>query len=110
MLELTALCERLFGVGRVHIPDETYAHAARVVTLARDGPTARTAGGWLVSAVRHALIAALDRTDADAAERGIVIAPDALPIPATTLRPLRPPGPPDRDGGGWEPGTESSGR
>ncbi|HVX39516.1 MAG TPA: ATP-binding protein [Gemmatimonadaceae bacterium] len=81
---LVDVCARL-GYA-VRIVDEAFTRAARVITLGQDGSTARTAGGWLVSALRHALIAALDDPD----QREIVVTPDTLPIPSTATR-RRPP-------------------
>ena len=87
LASLTEVCARL-GYS-VHIADEAYSRAARVVTLGHDASTARTAGAWLVSALRRALIDALD-----APEPGeIVITPDSLPIPVTATRPPTDPKP-----------------
>lgn len=93
--DLIAVCERL-GY-RVRVPDQTYARAARVVALRPDSTTVRTAAGWLVTALRHTLISALDAPGIDE----LVLAPDSLPIPSTILRPRRGGEPPD-DGGGWD--------
>ena len=92
--ELEETCTRLGYT--VRILEESLRRAARVVTLGLDGSTARSAGGWLVSALRAALIAAL----ADPRVREIVIAPDSLPISpdATTPRRAEPPDEP----GGWD--------
>lgn len=92
--DLEETCTRLGYTVRIH--EEAFRRAARVVTLGFDGSTARSAGGWLVSALREALIAAL----ADARVHELVIAPDSLPIPpgATTPRPAEPPDEP----GGWD--------
>ena len=90
--DLTDVCTRL-GYA-VHVSDEAVRHAARITTLAGDAMTARTAGGWLVSALRRALADAL----ADPDRRELVITPDALPIPphATRARPDDP-----QDDFGW---------
>jgi hypothetical protein len=96
LLALTETCQRLGH--EVRILDEAYARAARVVTLGYDASTPRTAGGWLVSALRTALIAALDKPEA--AE--LVITPDSLPIPSTAARPLPPREPPPEAPGGWD--------
>jgi len=95
LASLTEVCARL-GYS-VRIADEAYSRAARVVTLGHDASTARTAGAWLVSALRRALIDALD-----APEPGeLVITPDSLPIPTTATRPSPheepPSGPDDAD-------------
>ena len=92
--ELEETCTRLGYT--VRILEESFRRAARVVTLGFDGSTARSAGGWLVSALRESLIAAL----ADARVHELVIAPDSLPIPpgATTPRAAEPPDEP----GGWD--------
>lgn len=94
LASLVGVCERM-GCS-VRIPDETIARAAHVVSRGHDQSTIRTAGGWIVSALRSALVAALDAGDA----RELVIAPDSLGISPTALR--RPPNePPDSDGG-WD--------
>ena len=67
------------------------------MTLGHDGATARTAGGWLVSALREALIAALAEPD----RRELVVTPDSLPLPASPARGRHrddPPDPPE----GWD--------
>lgn len=91
---LAAVCERLGYTVRVH--DEALSRAARAVTLGLEGATPRTAGGWLVSALRRALIEALSENEV----RELVVTPDSLPIaPALTRR--RPPDdPPGADG--WD--------
>jgi hypothetical protein len=96
LLALRETCQRLGH--EVHILDEAYARAARVVTLGHDASTPRTAGGWLVSALRTALIAALDRPGSTE----LVITPDSLPIPSTATRPLPPREPPPEAPGGWD--------
>jgi hypothetical protein len=93
---LTETCKHLGH--EVRILDEAYARAARVVTLGHDASTPRTAGGWLVSALRTALIAALDRPEATE----LIITPDSLPIPSTATRPLPPRDPPPEAPGGWD--------
>jgi hypothetical protein len=95
LLALGETCQRLGH--EVRILDEAYARAARVVTLGHDASTPRTAGGWLVSALRAALIRALDRPEPSA----LVITPDSLPIPASATRPLPPREPPPEAPGGW---------
>lgn len=96
LLALIETCTRL-GYP-VQIPEATYARAARIVRLGYDGSTPRTAGGWLVSGLRAALITALAEPD----PRELVITPDSLPIPATAAR--RPPSddPPPESPGGWD--------
>ena len=96
---LIRVCDQLgYGV-RVH--DETIRRAARVVHLGHDQSTLRTAGGWLVSALRQALIRALDDPDA----KEIVVTPDSLPISPAATRPKDPPGP--RDAPGDEDGRDA---
>lgn len=98
--ELTSLTEVCARLGyAVCIADEAYRRAARVVMLGHDGSTARTAGAWLVSALRRALIEALDATDS----RDIVITPDSLPIPRTATRPRQHDEPPEPPGHGDSP-------
>lgn len=80
LTSLQAMCERL-GY-RVRIADEAYRHAARVVTLGHDSSTARTAGGWLVAALRQELVRLLPETG----NSEIVITPDSLPIPPTAMK------------------------
>jgi energy-coupling factor transporter ATP-binding protein EcfA2 len=80
LTNLQAMCERL-GY-RVRIVDEAYRHAARVVTLGHDSSTARTAGGWLVAALRQELVRLLPETG----NSEIVITPDSLPIPSTAMK------------------------
>lgn len=89
LLSLVTLCERL-GY-KVHIPHESFARAARVVTLGHDESTARTAGGWLVAALRRCLNDALAMGE----RAEIVVAPDSLPIPPTATRPPRRDEPPE---------------
>ncbi|AHG89841.1 ATPase AAA-2 domain protein [Gemmatirosa kalamazoonensis] len=90
---LTDVCERLGYTVRIHA--EAYARAARAVVLGQDDATARTAGGWLVAALREVLIAALAAPD----HRELVVAPDSLPIPASAARHRPPDDPPDSPGG-----------
>lgn len=91
--ELQVTCSRL-GYS-VRVLNESIDRAARVVTLGFDGSTARSAGGWLVSALRAALVAALDDPEA----REVVVAPDSLPIaPGATTPPTMEP-PDESDGG-----------
>lgn len=74
LISLVEVCERLgFGV-RIH--DETYRRAARALVLGADDATARTAGAWLVTALRHELITALTAGEV----RDLVITPDSLEI------------------------------
>ena len=80
LTSLQAMCERL-GY-RVRIVDEAYRHAARVVTLGHDSSTARTAGAWLVAALRQELVRLLPETG----NSEIVITPDSLPIPSTAMK------------------------
>lgn len=95
LVSLTDLCARL-GY-HVRIVDEAYARAARVVVLGHDQSTARTAGTWLVSALRHALLTAL----ADPDVRELVVTPDDLPItPDATREPPR--DEPPEAAGGWD--------
>jgi hypothetical protein len=96
LLALTETCKRLGH--EVRILDEAYARAARVVTLGHDASTPRTAGGWLVSALRTALIRALDRPE----PTELVVTPDDLPIPSSATRPLPRREPPPETGGGWD--------
>lgn len=91
LVTLTELCTRLALEVRIH--PEAIRRAARVVTLGRDGSTARTAGGWLVAALRGALLRAVDDPDVST----IDLTPDALSIPPTATR-SRPEPPPDDDG------------
>lgn len=95
LTSLAALCVRL-GYS-VHIHKEAISRAARVVRLGHDASTPRTAGGWLVSALREALIAAL----ADDRIRELVVAPDSLPIAPNATRPQPPDDPPEASGG-WD--------
>lgn len=95
LTDLVAVCTRLGFT--VRIPIETYARAALVVTLGYDGSTPRTAGGWLVSALREALLSGL----ADPHMRELVVAPDALPIAPTAMRPA-PPGDSPDEPGDWD--------
>ena len=95
LASLTAVCERLGYT--VRIVDEAYTRAARVVTIGHDLSTARTAGTWLVSALRRALLTALS----DPGVRELIITPDCLPItPGATSEPPRDE-PPDPSGG-WD--------
>lgn len=95
LVSLEAVCARLGFSVRIHA--EAYQRAARVVTLGYSASTARTAGGWLVSAVRQELMRALSSPDT----REIVIAPDSLPIPINATRPP-PPDEPPIGPGGWD--------
>jgi ATPase family associated with various cellular activities (AAA) len=95
LLDLVALCEHL-GY-RVRIPDQTIGRAARVVALRPDSATVRTAGGWLVTALRHALLGALD----EPAIGELLVPPDALPIGPTALQAPGRGEPPDDESGGW---------
>jgi len=89
-----SVCERLGFTVRVH--DEAFAMAARAVVGASDEATARTAGGWLVSAVRQGLVVALANPEV----REIAITPDSLTI-ARAQRDRRPPDDPPDDLRGW---------
>jgi hypothetical protein len=93
LTSLVEVCTRLGYTVRIH--QATYRRAARVVTLGLDGSTARTAGGWIVSALRRALLDALATRELS----DFIIAPDDLPIPPSATR--RPPDPPPDDAGGW---------
>lgn len=98
---LIAMCTRLGYAVRIH--DEAIRRAARVVQLGHDGSTLRTAGGWLVSAVRQGLMDALEQPDA----REIIVTPDSLPIAPNATRaqpPGDPPEPPSegRRGNAWK--------
>lgn len=62
---------------RVRVHPETYALAARAVVQGIGAATVRSAGGWLVAALREALIAALGAEG----QREILISPDSLRIP-----------------------------
>ncbi len=95
---LISVCERLGYEVRVH--DEAVRRAARVVQLGHDRSTLRSAGGWLVSALRQGLIDALEQSET----REIVVSPDSLPIPPTATRPEGPQEPPERprDGEGGD--------
>lgn len=90
---LITICTRLGYDVRVH--DEAIRRAARVVQLGHDHSTLRTAGGWLVSALRQGLTDALERSDS----RAIAVTPDSLPIPAHATRPHVQPNPPELPGG-----------
>lgn len=92
---LVAVCERLGHTVRIH--DELFTCAARAVMLDQGGATARTAGGWLVSALRDALTAALAEPEAGE----IVLTPDSLTIPRAPTRRTPPDDPPD-DVDGWD--------
>lgn len=92
---LVAVCERLGHSVRIH--DEVFRRAARAVMLDQGGATARTAGGWIVVALREALTSALSDPD----PRELVLTPDSLTIPSPPVRRLRPDDPPD-DTGGWD--------
>ena len=83
LTSLVDVCGRLGYT--VRIAPEAYRHAARAVTLAPEALTARTAGSWLVSALRRALLAALDSSWHDE----IVITPDSLGIPWTAIKQAR---------------------
>ena len=72
---LRELCERLGYTVRIH--DESFRRAARVITLGHDGSTPRTAGGWLLTALRLELTRALGEEN----QRELVVSPDSLPIP-----------------------------
>jgi len=96
LISLVEVCGRLGYAAR--ITPEAYRHAARVVTLNPDALTARTAGAWLVSGLRRALVAALNEPGRDE----IVITPDALPIPPTAAKPIRRERGPD-DGSEFQP-------
>lgn len=91
---LAAVCERLGFPVRVH--EEAVARAARAVTLGLEGATARTAGGWLVSALRRALCDALSENEV----RELVVTPDSLPIARESPRRRPPDDLPDADG--WD--------
>lgn len=85
------MCQRL-GFA-VRIADETFSRAARAVTAGDGGSTARTAGGWLVSALRDEMSRAL----AEPEVRELVITPDSLSI----ARRKGPEDPPEASGG-WD--------
>jgi hypothetical protein len=94
LVHLKELCTRVGFT--VHIHPETVRRAARAVTLGHDGSTPRTAGSWLVTALRDALLGALDDPDATTIE----LSPDSLPIPSTATLPR--PEPPSDDDGEWD--------
>ena len=83
LTSLVDVCGRL-GYA-VRIAPETYCHAARAVTLGPESLTARTAGSWLVSALRRALLTTLESSRNDE----IVITPDSLGIPWTATNSAR---------------------
>lgn len=86
--QLAALCEVAARLGySVQILDETYRRAARVLALGHDGSTPRTAAGWLVGAVKSALVGALDGAVGPEAEAiPLVITPDCLPVEPTATK------------------------
>jgi hypothetical protein len=94
LLSLVGVTERM-GFS-VRIPEESFGRAARAVAIGIDRATLRTAGGWLVSALRSALTIALDSGD----PCELVIAPDSLPIPARA--PVQTPEDPSGPEGGWD--------
>lgn len=81
LTSLAAVCARL-GY-EVRIDDTALRYAACAVVRGGGGSTPRTAGGWLVAAVRRAL----DRALADDSPPGeLTIAPDDLSIPPAATR------------------------
>lgn len=74
LVSLTEVCERLGFLVRIH--DEAYRRAARALVLSADHATPRTAGAWLVTALRHELMTALT----SGVVRDLVITPDSLEI------------------------------
>jgi hypothetical protein len=92
---LIDVCRRL-GFD-VDITPEALGRVARVVDTGQEYATTRTGAGWLITALRHELIVALD----DPSVRRLVVTPDALDIPPSALRP-RPPEPPDDGETGWD--------
>lgn len=95
LLSLIEVCHRL-GLA-VRIVEETFTRAARAVTAGGDGSTARTAGGWLVAALRGEMIRAVG----DPAVRELVLTPDSLAIARAAVRRRGPDDPPDASGG-WD--------
>jgi hypothetical protein len=95
LVSLIDVCQRL-GFA-VRIADETFTRAARAVTAGGDGSTARTAGGWLVSALRDEMIRALSEPEV----RELVITPDSLVIARAAVRRRGPDDPPEASGG-WD--------
>jgi hypothetical protein len=95
LVALTAVCERL-GI-EVTIDDVVFSRAARAVRIGHDGSTPRTAGSWIVAALRDAMVKAL----ADPAIREIVITPDSLSISPTATR-REPPEEPPESSGPWD--------
>lgn len=80
-LSLRAICERLGYDVVVH--PETVTRAARAVVSGADGATPRTAGGWMVTALQDALLAALE----DPGAGKIELTPDSLRIARSAARP-----------------------
>jgi energy-coupling factor transporter ATP-binding protein EcfA2 len=94
LTSLVSVCERLSYNVRIH--DEVYSCAASAVVRGEaEGFSPRTAGGWLVSALRTALIDALANPTVHALE----ITPDSLEIARALPRhpPEEPPG-----SAGWD--------
>jgi energy-coupling factor transporter ATP-binding protein EcfA2 len=95
LVSLVETCERLGYAVRIH--EEAYARAARAVIAAGDEATPRTAGGWLVTALRSALSGALN----DASITELEITPDSLSIARSSSRHRNGDDPPG-DAGGWD--------
>lgn len=89
LLGLISVCERLGYKTRIH--DEAISRASRAVLSGHDGSTPRTAGGWLVAALRDALMSALG----DPKVRELAITPDSLAIARAALRSPPPDDPPE---------------
>jgi ATP-dependent protease Clp ATPase subunit len=94
LVSLIDVCARLGYAVRIH--DEAFARAARAVIANDDKSTARTAGGWLVAALRSALIEALR----DPAVKELEITPDSLSIARPDTRRRRGDDPPG-EAGDW---------
>lgn len=95
---LVGVCERL-GFS-VRIDDAVFSRVARAVSIGHDGSTPRTAGSWIVAAVREAMVVAL----ADPTIREIEITPDSLSISPTATR-RQPPEDPPESSGPWGSGA-----
>jgi hypothetical protein len=94
LTSLVIVCERLGYEVKIH--DEVYACAASAVVRGEgEGFSPRTAGAWLVSALRSALIDALENPT----PQHLVITPDSLQI-ARALPRRRPDEPPGS--AGWD--------
>lgn len=95
LTSLTDTCNRLGYAVTIH--EETYRRAARAVIFGNDASTRRTAGGWIVSALRRALIAALG----DDSITELTVTPDSLSIARASARRRPPDDPPEWDSG-WD--------